>query len=171
MLKSHRLWLALALSLAGCAPQAEDAAGPTAKGAARGETKDAHVVLSGDYLYDLDARAVCVYLPTKALEVTFDAPGMPWVVLRIPDFQGAGTYAAAESRLRANYSGEGVRQSKGLAKAEIQVAAKASGGVASGTFTGEFAGMGGKGTVSGRFAGCEYQLVAEALPAATAAAP
>lgn len=167
MLKWLCVLLAL-LPLGGCSPKAEEPAGPTAKGAARGETKEAHIVLGGDYLYDLDARAVCVYLPTKALEVTFDAPGMPWVVLRIPDFQGAGTYAAAESRLRANYSGEGVRQSKGLAKAEIQVAAQADGGLASGTFTGEFAGMGGKGTVSGRFEGCEYRIVAEALPGAAA---
>src|SRR4029079_7034594 len=137
------------LPIVGCTQQRAEEAGPTAKGAARGETRAAHVTLGGDYVFDLDARAVCVYLPTKAFEVTFDAPGMPWVVLRIPQFKGPGTYEAAESRLRASYSGEGVRQSKGVAKAEIRVetADASKGGLASGTFTGGFEGAGGKGTV------------------------
>jgi hypothetical protein len=161
--------LALGLVASSCAKKEETAAGPTAKGAARGETKVAHVTLTGDYLYDTAARAVCVFLPTKAFEVTFDSPGMPWVVLRIPNFTGAGNYEA-ESRLRANYSGEGIRQSKGVAKAEIRVDAKgANGGLASGTFTGEFAGMGGKGTAAGSFEGCEYHVVAEAMTAPTPA--
>jgi hypothetical protein len=129
---------------------------PPVHGAARGEAASAHLRVSGAYTLDREARGVCAVYPNGDLQVSFQAPPGPQVVLRLPGFHGAGAYSA-EARIRANYTGESSRQSRGPAQAQVSVEEAAlpqAGSLISGSFQGTYGGEAGTGEVAGSFARC-----------------
>jgi hypothetical protein len=65
--------------------------------------------------------------------------------------------------VRSTYTGEAYRTSKGKAKVSIQVRNASSGALVSGTFSSAYTGESGKGTVSGSFERCPYDLADTAL--------
>jgi hypothetical protein len=129
---------------------------------ARGQSAAAHLVLAGSYKADAAADAFCTLNADKAFQVSFNVPGKPQVVLRIEGFQGAGQFEG-ETRIRANYSGENVHQSRGKARVKVEVSAESPGSLVSGSFSGDYDGEAGKGTVSGSFERCPYELTDTAL--------
>lgn len=155
------------VAAAGGAAQASDgaaavagggAAEPAARGTARGDAASAHVRLSGAYTVDKDARVVCAVYPNGDLQVSFQAPPGPQVVLRLPGYRGAGAYSA-EARVRANYTGESSRQSRGPAQARLtveEVARPEAGSLISGSFQGRYGGEAGTGEVAGSFERCVH---------------
>lgn len=127
---------------------------------ARGKSQTAHLVLTGSQKYDADARSNCALFPNKTFQIALNIPGAPFFVLRIADFHGAGEYDA-DALVRANFSGEVIRQSRGVAKATITVVKSAQPGgqdAISGSFSGPYKGEAGQGTVSGNFESCLYEL-------------
>ncbi len=133
---------------------------PPVEAQARGTSQKAHLVLTGSQKYDADARSNCALFPNKTFQVALNIPGAPFFVLRIENFQGAGQYDA-DARVRANFSGEVIRQSRGAAKATITVVKSAQPGgqdAISGSFSGSYRGEAGEGTVSGSFERCLYEL-------------
>lgn len=123
----------------------------------RGQAESGHLTLTGDYRVDRGALTTCALFPNQSFQVAFTAPQAPYVFLYIKSFRGAGTYDA-EARVRAIYSGETLRVSRGATKAEIRVVPAAENSdLISGSFQGEYKGEGGKGTVAGRFESCRYQ--------------
>lgn len=129
-----------------------------ARGTARGDAASAHVRLSGAYKVDKDARVVCAVYPNGDLQVSFQAPPGPQVVLRLPAYRGAGAYSA-EARVRANYTGESSRQSRGPAQARLTVETVAqpeAGSLISGSFQGTYSGEAGTGEVAGSFERCVH---------------
>jgi hypothetical protein len=155
------------VAAAGGTAQASDAAAavagggaaePAARGTARGDAASAHVRLRGAYTVDKDARVVCAVYPNGDLQVSFQAPPGPQVVLRLPGYRGAGAYTA-EARVRANYTGESSRQSRGPAQARLtveEVARPEAGSLISGSFQGTYGGEAGTGEVAGSFERCVY---------------
>ncbi len=136
------------------------AAGPTVKAAPRGEAASGHLTLTGDYRVDHDSLTTCALYPNHSFQVALNAPQAPLVFLYVKDFAGPGSYAA-EARVRANYSGETMRVSRAATRTEIRVAPAPNGGeLISGSFSGAYAGEGGKGTIAGRFERCRYQPAA-----------
>jgi hypothetical protein len=160
--------LLLALLLPGCghkAPPPEEAKslGPDGQpihAQARGESAVSHLTVKGDYQVDTEPPTFCTLNADKAFQVTWRA--VPEVVLRIENFRGAGEYEG-EIRVRATYTGEAYRTSKGRAKASIQVTAASSGSLVSGAFSSDYTGEAGKGTVSGSFGRCPCELTDTAL--------
>jgi len=160
--------LGLALALVGCQnqePERRQSAVASARALAdsghamppRGQAESGHLTLTGDYRVDRGALTTCALFPNQSFQVAFTAPQAPYVFLYIKSFRGAGTYDA-EARVRANYSGETLRVSRGPTKAEIRVVPAAeSSDLISGSFQGEYKGEGGKGTIAGRFESCRYQ--------------
>jgi hypothetical protein len=126
---------------------------------ARGESAVSHLTVKGDYQVDAAPPTFCTLNVDKAFQITWRA--IPEVVLRIENFRGAGEYEG-EARVRATYTGEAYRTSKGKAKVSIQVTAASSGSLISGSFSSEYKGESGKGTVSGSFERCPYDLTAPA---------
>lgn len=151
---------ALTLGLAACLFACQDQArsgGPTAHAPARGQAASGHLRLAGDYRVDHDALTTCALYPNRSFQVALNAPQAPLVFLYVKNFAGAGRYDA-EARVRANYSGETMRISRGATPAEIEVAPAPGGGdLISGSFSGVYAGEGGKGTIAGRFDRCLYR--------------
>jgi len=130
------------------------------QGQERGTSQAAHIVLTGSYKVDAEASGNCAVFPNKSLQVGFVVLDRPWIVLQVENFHGAGDYDA-EGRVRANYSGETIRQSRGPVKAKIEVAAPVGGerrNEISGSFTGTYQGDAGGGTISGTFKNCLYEL-------------
>jgi hypothetical protein len=161
-LSAPRAALALGLSalasLAACRdshdeiPRAASVSAP-----ARGQAASGHLTLAGDYRVDHDALTTCALYPNRSFQVALNAPQAPLVFLYVKNFAGAGRYDA-EARVRANYSGETMRISRGATPAEIEVAPAPGGGdLISGSFSGVYAGEGGKGTIAGRFDRCLYR--------------
>ena len=155
--------LALGLSLpllAACRadhPREEGKGAAPVSAPARGEAASGHLTLTGDYRVDRDALTTCALYANRSFQVALNAPQAPLVFLYVKDFAGAGSYDA-EARVRANYSGETMRVSRGATKTEIRVAPGRDGGdLISGSFSGTYAGEGGKGTVAGRFERCLYR--------------
>ncbi len=149
----------LAASLCGCQADHVEERGPRAASPipGRGEATSAHLTLTGAYVIDRDGGVVCAFFPNQSLQVTFRAPQAPFVILYLKDWKGAGPYEA-DARIRATYSGETIRVSRGPVHAEIQSAPGPQGGdVLAGSFSGTFNGEAGKGTVAGKFAGCLYK--------------
>ncbi len=127
---------------------------------ARGESRSAHVALTGSYVFDKDAFATCAYFPNKSFQVSFQVERYPFVVLKLENFQGAGDYDA-QVWVRGNYSGEVVKISRGPIKAKIVVAptdATTGKSQISGSFEGTYKGEAGSGTAVGRFENCLYEL-------------
>jgi hypothetical protein len=127
---------------------------------ARGESAVSHLTVKGDYQVDTEPPTFCTLNADKAFQITWRA--VPEVVVRIENFRGAGEYEG-EARVRATYTGEAYRTSKGKAKVSIQVTAASSGSLVSGAFSSDYTGESGKGTVSGRFERCPYVLTDTAL--------
>jgi hypothetical protein len=126
-------------------------------GTPRGEAVRGHLTLTGDYRVDRAALVTCALFPNRSFQVAFTTPEAPYVFLYFKTFQGAGSYDA-EARVRANYSGESMRVSRGPTRAEIRVVpAPGNSDLISGSFQGEYKGEGGKGTVAGTFESCRYQ--------------
>jgi len=124
---------------------------------ARGEAASGHLTLAGDYRVDHDALTTCALYPNGSFQVALNAPQAPLVFLYLKSFAGPGRYQA-EARVRANYSGETMRVSRGATPTEIEVVPAPGGGdLVSGSFSGTYAGEGGKGTISGRFERCLYR--------------
>ncbi len=156
--------LFLALLLPGCRhnapppPEEAKSLGPDGqpiRAQGRGESAVSHIKVQGDYKVDKEAHSFCTLNADKAFQITWSAT--PEVVLRIENFKGAGEYEA-EVRVRSTYTGEAYRTSKGKAKASIQVTAASSGSLVSGSFSSDYKGESGKGTVAGSFERCPYQL-------------
>lgn len=127
---------------------------------ARGKSQTAHLVLTGSQKYDADARSNCALFPNKTFQIALNIPGAPFFVLQLPDFHGAGEYDG-DARVRQNFSGEVIRQSRGVAKTTITVIKAAEPGgqdAISGSFSGTYRGEAGEGTVSGNFENCLYEL-------------
>ena len=98
--------------------------------------------------------------PGKSFQISLALGDSPTIVLVLENFHGAGDYDS-ESQLRADYFGEGVRQSRGRAKAKIEVAPPTGAetrSVISGSFKGTYDGEAGKGTISAKFDKCLYEL-------------
>jgi hypothetical protein len=127
---------------------------------ARGESASSHLTVKGDYQVDAEPPTFCTLNADKAFQITWRA--VPEVVLRIENFRGAGEYEG-EARVRATYTGEAYRTSKGKAKVSIQVSAASPGSLISGSFSSEYTGESGKGTVAGSFERCPYVLTDTAL--------
>ena len=136
--------------------------GQVIRAQARGQSATGHLVLGGAYKADAAATAFCALNADKAFQVSFNVPGKPQVVLRIEGFKVAGQFEG-ETRIRANYSGENVHQSRGKARVTVEVSAASSGSLVSGSFSGDYDGEAGKGTVSGSFERCPYVLTDTAL--------
>jgi hypothetical protein len=150
------LALGLAACLFACREHREEAGGPV-PAPARGQAASGHVTLTGDYRVDRDALTTCALFPNGSFQVALNAPQAPLIFLYVKSFSGAGTYDA-EARVRANYSGETMRVSRGAMKTRIQVvAAPQQGDLISGSFAGPYKGEGGQGTLAGRFASCRYR--------------
>jgi len=133
---------------------------PPVEAQARGKSQKAHLLLTGSHKFDADARSNCALFPNKTFQIALNIPGAPFFVLLIEDFRGAGEYDA-DARVRANFSGEVIRQSRGVAKTTITVVKSAQPGgrdAISGSFSGSYQGDAGKGTVSGSFESCLYEL-------------
>lgn len=141
------------------APDAAFTDRPTVQAQPRGKVAEAQLVLTGSYKVDGKASANCALFPNKTFQVGINVPAAPFFVLRLENFHGAGEYDG-DARVRANYSGESVRQSRGIAKTKITVTQAAPGGEdeISGTFSGTYKGEGGEGTLSGAFERCLYEL-------------
>jgi hypothetical protein len=126
----------------------------------RGTSNEGHLVLTGDYKYDQAAFVTCAYFPNGTLQISLGLHDSPNVVLVLDKLHGSGDYDA-ESRLRATYTGQGERQSRGPAKAKIEITPPTEddprSGIA-GSFEGTFAGEAGKGTITGTFENCFYEL-------------
>jgi len=116
-------------------------------------------VLTGSYKIDGKAASNCAFFPNQTFQVGLNVPGAPFFVLRIENFHGAGDYDG-DARVRANYSGETIRQSRGVAKTKITVTPTGVGGLdeISGSFSGPYKGEAGEGTVNGTFDRCLYEL-------------
>ncbi len=141
-------------------PDPRLAALPPVQAQARGTSQSAHLALTGDQKYEGDARSTCALFPNKTFQIALNIPGAPFFVLRIENFHGAGVYDS-DARVRANFSGEVVRQSRGVAKTTITVVKSAQPGgpdAISGSFSGPYQGDAGKGTVTGNFERCLYEL-------------
>jgi hypothetical protein len=126
----------------------------------RGTSREGHLVLAGDYKYDENAVVTCAYFENGTLQVSLALHDSPIIVLVLDKLHGSGDYDA-ESRLRATYTGEGIRQSRGPAKAKLVITPPTEGEARSGisgTFEGKFAGDAGKGTIKGTFENCFYEL-------------
>jgi hypothetical protein len=123
----------------------------------RGQSTASHLTVQGDYQVDLSPPAFCTLNVDKAFQITWRTT--PEVVLRIENFKGAGEYMG-ETRVRSTYTGEAYRTSSGKAKVSIQVAPAVSGSLISGSFTSDYKGESGKGTVAGSFERCPYDLTA-----------
>jgi len=154
---------ALVLGLAALTVACRDHLREEGKGAApvsapaRGEAASGHLTLAGDYRVDHDALTTCALYANRSFQVALNAPQAPLVFLYVKDFAGPGRYQA-EARVRANYSGETMRVSRGATPTEIEVVPAPGGGdLVSGSFSGTYAGEGGKGTISGRFERCLYR--------------
>ncbi|HEV7669617.1 MAG TPA: hypothetical protein VGS22_13920 [Thermoanaerobaculia bacterium] len=134
---------------------------PPVEAQAAGKGMKAHLALTGDQKFEADATSSnCALQPNKTLQVGINIPRAPFFVLQIQNFHGAGEYDA-DSKVRANYSGEVFLTSSGVAKTTITVVKSAQPGGAdaiSGTFAGPYEGRGGKGNVSGSFENCLYKL-------------
>lgn len=160
---------ALALGLAACVfackaerAQEQDAAARPVSAPARGEAASGHLTLAGDYCVDRDSLTTCALFPDRSFQVAFSTPQAPYVFLYVKRFSGAGIYDA-EARVRANYSGETMRVSSAATRTEIRVApGPGHRDLISGSFAGQYAGEGGKGTVAGRFANCLYRHLPQA---------
>lgn len=139
--------------------KAVGAEGQAVHGRARGESAAAHLTVTGDYRGDGAATAVCALNPDRAFQVTFHAPDQPEVILRVENFQGAGTYTG-EVRVRGTYTGEAFRQSKGAPPVTITVIPGQPTSLVSGSFRADYRGEAGAGTVSGSFDRCPYELTA-----------
>jgi hypothetical protein len=128
----------------------------------RGTSREGHLVLTGDYKYDEDAVVTCASFPNGTLQISLGLHDSPIIVLVLDKVHGSGDYDA-ESRLRATYTGEGIRQSRGPAKAKLRIAPPTEGeprsGI-SGSFEGKVAGEAGTTTVTGTFENCFYELPA-----------
>ncbi|HXU32181.1 MAG TPA: hypothetical protein VN851_16550 [Thermoanaerobaculia bacterium] len=134
--------------------------GPLPHAVGRGTSKDGHLVLTGNFTADKDAFVTCAAFPGNSFQISLAIGDSPTIVLVLENFHGAGDYDA-ESRLRADYFGEGIRQSRGKAKAKIEVAPPTgteTRSVISGSFTGTYNGEAGKGTISAKFDKCLYEL-------------
>jgi hypothetical protein len=130
--------------------------GQVVRAQARGQAAAAHLTLGGAYKGDADAEAFCTLNPDKAFQVSFNVPGQPQMVLRVENFQGAGTYTG-ETRIRAIYSGETIHQSRGKAPATVTVV-DGKPALISGSFRGDYKGEAGAGTVAGSFDRCPYEI-------------
>lgn len=133
---------------------------PPVQAQARGTSEKAHLAMTGSQKFEGEAASNCALFPNKTFQIALNIPRAPFFVLQIENFHGAGEYDA-DARVRANFSGEVIRQSRGMAKATITVvkSAQPDGQDAiSGSFSGSYQGDAGKGTVSGNFERCLYQL-------------
>ena len=133
---------------------------PPVKAQPRGQSADAHLTLTGSYEVNGKAASNCALFPNKTFQIGLNVPGAPFFVLRLENFHGAGEYDG-DGRVRANFSGETVRQSRGVTKTTITVVPSNEPGgreSISGTFSGTYKGEGGQGTVSGTFERCLYEL-------------
>jgi len=126
----------------------------------RGESAASHLTVKGDYQVDAEPPTFCTLNVDRAFQVTWRAS--PEVVLRIENFKGAGEYVG-DTRVRTTYTGEAYRTSRGKAKVSIQVTPAASGSLISGSFSSDYTGESGKGTVSGSFERCPYDLASTTL--------
>jgi hypothetical protein len=158
--------LLLALLVPGCrhqepAPAEAKSLGPDGQpihAQGRGESAVSHIKVQGDYKVDKEAHSFCTLNADKAFQVTWRAT--PEVILRIENFKGAGEYQG-EIRVRSTYTGEAYRTSKGNTKVAIQVVPGAGGtpgSLVSGSFSSDFKGESGKGTVAASFERCPYEL-------------
>ncbi|HTQ79735.1 MAG TPA: hypothetical protein VMM92_07040 [Thermoanaerobaculia bacterium] len=148
----------LVLPLPGCrkeGPRASAPSSPSPDSPARGQSAAAHLALAGSYRAEASARAYCALFADGTFQVSFNAAGAPQVVLRVEHYHGAGDYQA-EARVRANYSGEGVRQSRGPVQATLTASGGSPRPLNSGSFSGTFKGEGGAGEVRGSFERCPY---------------
>ena len=157
------LFLFVALLLPGCrrhgpSPAEAKSVGPDGQpihAQGRGESAASHLTVQGDYQVDKETHSFCTLNADKAFQITWRTT--PEVVLRIENFRGAGEYEG-EARVRSTYTGEAYRTSKGQAKVSIRVTAAPSGSLVSGSFSSAYTGESGKGTVSGSFERCPYDL-------------
>jgi len=126
----------------------------------RGTSREGHLVITGDYKYDEDAVVTCAYFENGTLQVSLGLHDSPIIVLVLDKLHGTGDYDAL-TQLRATYTGEGIRSSRGPAKAKLVITPPTAGeprsGIA-GTFEGKVAGEAGTATVTGTFENCFYEL-------------
>lgn len=126
----------------------------------RGTSREGHLVLTGDYKYDEDAVVTCAYFENGTLQVSLGLHDSPIIVLVLDKLHGTGDYDAL-TQLRATYTGEGIRSSRGPAKAKLVITPPTAGeprsGIA-GTFEGKVAGEAGTTTITGTFQNCFYEL-------------
>ncbi len=133
---------------------------PPVQAQPRGTGQTGHLAMTGSQDFEGDVVPNCALFPNKTFQVGMNLPGAPFFVLRIENFHGAGDYDA-DARVRANFSGEVIRQSRGVAKTKITVFPSAEAGgkdEISGTFSAAYKGEGGEGNVSGSFDRCRYEL-------------
>ena len=126
----------------------------------RGTSREGHLVITGDYKYDEDAVVTCAYFENGTLQVSLALHDSPIIVLVLDKLHGTGDYDAL-TQVRTTYTGEGIRSSRGPAKAKLVITPPTAGeprsGIA-GTFEGKVAGEAGTATVTGTFGNCYYEL-------------
>ena len=144
---------------------------------ARAARAGAVLAATGHQTYQGPTAFRCVLHDEEGLQINFRTgdPGIPAVAVRIAEYQGSGPYRARLFVTGRSRTGALVT-STGEANVEVEQRELPDAGAVvllSGSFTGDYTGPAGKGSVEGRFGSCSYSAYrgGSPPPASVATAP